>query len=220
MNFRVPPTCNYVQMAAAGRATGVCDRREHTFYFQMPPGITKASMEFSGILSQYQLDFDMVQCTGSFIGWCEYDYNYKSERFQMEREFSRCHRARPHITNHPFRRLNHRLESYNPARPWTVPEPRHNRHSPPHRAHSQIPSGTKPSMRRLRSVSFARNNIPNRSNNAGASISPVRPVNVNIMTPACTTPLICHVRTPTLPGPAAPPPIFTTNTNILPRPHS
>ena len=40
---------NYVQMAAAGRATGVWDRREHTFYFQMPPGITKAFKEFSGI---------------------------------------------------------------------------------------------------------------------------------------------------------------------------
>ena len=121
MNFRVPPTSNYVQMAAAGRATGVWDRREHTFYFQMPPGITKALMEFSGILGHYQSDFDMAQCAGSFVGWGEYDYDYESERFQMEREFSRCYRTRPRITNHPFRRLNHRLESYNPARPWTMP---------------------------------------------------------------------------------------------------
>ena len=26
MSFRIPPTSNYVQMAAAGRATGVWDR--------------------------------------------------------------------------------------------------------------------------------------------------------------------------------------------------
>ena len=93
MNFRVPPSSNYVQMAAAGRATGVWDRREHTFSFQMPPGITRASMEFSGIPGHYQFDFDTAQCTGSFVGWGEYDYDYESERFQMEREFSRCHRA-------------------------------------------------------------------------------------------------------------------------------
>ena len=67
--------------------------REHTFYFQMPPGITKAFMEFSGILGHYQFDFDISQCTGSFVGWGDYDYDYESDRFQMEREFSRCHRA-------------------------------------------------------------------------------------------------------------------------------
>ena len=85
-------------------------------------------------------------------------------------------------------------------------EPRCCRHSPPCRAHSQTPSGTRPSPRRSRSVSFARNNLPNRSNNAGASRSPVQPVNVNIMTPACATPLIWRISTATLPGPAAPPP--------------
>ena len=71
-------------MAAAGRATGVWDRREHTFSFQMPPGITRASMEFSGIPGHYQFDFDTAQCTGSFVGWGEYDYDYESERFQMK----------------------------------------------------------------------------------------------------------------------------------------
>ena len=49
MSFRVPPTSKYIQMAAMGRATGVWDRPEHIFYFQMPPGITKAYIEFSGI---------------------------------------------------------------------------------------------------------------------------------------------------------------------------
>ena len=73
----------------------IWDRREHTFCFQMPPGITKASMEFSGIPGHYQFDFDTAQCTGSFVGWGEYDYDYESERFQMEREFTRCHRTRP-----------------------------------------------------------------------------------------------------------------------------
>ena len=68
MSFRVPPTSKYVQMVAMGRATGVWDRCEHTFYFQMPPGITKAYIEFSGIPGHYQFNFDTSQCTGSFVG--------------------------------------------------------------------------------------------------------------------------------------------------------
>ena len=93
MSFKIPPTSKYVQMASAGRATGVWDRRENTFSFQMPPGITKASMEFSGITGHYQFDFDTSQCTGSFVSWGDYDYDYESDRFQLEREFSRCHHS-------------------------------------------------------------------------------------------------------------------------------
>ena len=115
---------------------------------------------------------------------------------------------RPRITNHPFRRLNHRLESYNPARPWNVAEPRRRCCTPPRRARSNTPTPARPN-RRSRLVSFARNirsPIPNTSRNAGPSRSPVRPVNVNIVMPAYTTPLVRHVRTPTPPRPAAPPP--------------
>ena len=206
MNLRVPPTSNYVQMAAAGRATGVWDRREHTFYFQMPPGITKASMEFSGILGHYQFDFDTSQCRGSFVGWGEYDYDYESDRFQMEREFTRCHSARPCITNHPFWRLNHRLENYNPARPWALSEPRCHHRSRPARVHSYTPTPSTLPTRKSRSVSFARNNnLPNRANIVRESRSPARPVNVNIMTHGCVMP-VRHASTPTPPGPVALPP--------------
>ena len=91
----------------------------------MPPGITKGYMEFSGIPGYYQFDFDMAQCLGSYVNWGDYDYDYESNRFQLEREFSQWGRLRPTITNHLFWRLNSRLENYNPTRPWTVPEPRH-----------------------------------------------------------------------------------------------
>ena len=75
-------------MATVGRATSVWDRCENTFYFQMPPGITKAYMEFSGIPGHYQFDFYMFQCTGSFVSWGDSDYDYESDRFQLERGFS------------------------------------------------------------------------------------------------------------------------------------
>ena len=77
MSFRIPPTSKYVQMATAGRATGVWDKRENTFYFQMPSGITKGYMEFSGIPGYYQFDFDMAQCSGSYVNWGDYDYDYE-----------------------------------------------------------------------------------------------------------------------------------------------
>ena len=117
-------------MATTGRATGVWDRQEHTFYFQLPPGIIKGNMEFSGIPGYYQIDFDTGQCSGSYVKWGDYDYDYESDHFQLEREFSWWGRSQPNITNHPFRRLTSRLEHYNPTRPWTVPEPKHH-HSPP-----------------------------------------------------------------------------------------
>ena len=82
-------------------------------------------MEFTGIPGYYQFEFDTAQCLGSYVSWGDYDYNYESDHFQLEREFSRWGRARPNITNHPFRRLLSRLEHYNPARPLTLPEPRH-----------------------------------------------------------------------------------------------
>ena len=90
--------------------------RKHIWNSQVYQGITN-------------LNFDTAQCTGSFVTWGDYDFDYESDRFQMDREFSRCHRSRPRITNHPFRRLNHRLETYNPARPWTV-SPRRRRRTP------------------------------------------------------------------------------------------
>ena len=69
MSFRIPPTSKYVQMAAMGRASGVWDRQEHTFYFQLPPGITKGYMEFTGIPGYYQFDFDTALCSGSYVKW-------------------------------------------------------------------------------------------------------------------------------------------------------
>ena len=205
MTFRIPPTSKYVQMATAGKATGVWDRRENTFYFQIPPGITKAYMEFSGIPGHYQFDFDTSQCRGSYVNWGDYDYDYESDRFELEREFSRWHHSRPSITNHPFRRLNSRLENYNPARPWTVPETRHH-HSPPRRTHSNSWHAVRPTPHCSRSVSFARN-TPTNPNNVRVSSSPIRPLNVNIMTPGCfMTPFLHHVRTPNPPRPASPPP--------------
>ena len=111
----------------------------------------------------------------------------------------------PNITDHTFRRLCSRLENYNPARPWTVPEPRHHR-SPPHRTCSNSRHAVRPTLHHSRSVSFARD-TPQNPNNMRASSSPIRPLNVNIMTPGCImTPSLCHVRTLTPPRPASPPP--------------
>ena len=96
------------------------------------------------------------------------------------------------------------MENYNPARPWTGPKTRHHWFLS-HRPHSYNRPAARLTLHRSRSVSFARD-TPNRPNNR-VSNSPIRPVNVNIMTPGCVMPPnIRPVRTPTPPRPASPPP--------------
>ena len=54
------------------------------FTVQLPPGITIANMEFMGTPGYYTFDFDTSQCSGSYVGWGDYDF--ESEHYQMERE--------------------------------------------------------------------------------------------------------------------------------------
>ena len=42
-------------------------------------------MEFTGIPGYYQFDFDTAQCSGSYVKWGDYDYDYESDRFQLEK---------------------------------------------------------------------------------------------------------------------------------------
>ena len=144
-------------MAAAGRATSIWDRRENSFVFHLPLGITKGYMEFTGISGYYQFEFDTAQCSGSYVSWRNYDYYYESDHFPIEREYTHWGRARPDITNHSFRWLPSRLEQYNPTRPWTVPEPRH-MHTTPHtyRSPSMVHNIARVSPCRFCSVSFVR----------------------------------------------------------------
>ena len=48
--------------------------------------------------------------------------------------------------------------------------------------------------------------------------SPIRPVNVNIMTPGCVTPTVSHVRTPTPPRQVPPPPYSPPSPRYHPDP--
>ena len=194
-------------MAAAGRAKGTWDRRKNSFIFHLPPGITKSSMEFTDIPGYYQFQFDTTQCSGSYVSWGDYDYNYENDHFQLEKEFSRWGRATPDITNNPFRRLPSTLEHYNPARPWTVPEPRH-RHSPPcrYRSPSVVHNVPRVSPCRSCSVSFVRAAPVIICDRRGLS-SPPRRVNVNIMIPqSMVVPSPLRTRAPTPQRPPSLPP--------------
>ena len=117
MHCKIPPRSKYTYWAAAGRATGCWDCRMNVFKVQLLPGITRANMEFMGTPGYYTFDFDTSQCSGSFVAWGDYDYDYESERYQMEREFDRRHLQRPRRTDYPFRRMNDRFDTYNLARP-------------------------------------------------------------------------------------------------------
>ena len=102
------------------------------------------------------------------------------------------------LPNHLFWRLNSRLENYNPARPWTVPEPRH-RCSPPWRTCSTSHNAARVAPHHSQSVSFVEN-----TPNPNSSLT--RRVNVNIVTPGCVMmPSILHPRGLTPQRPTSPP---------------
>ena len=114
--------------------------------------LPKVIWEFSGIPGYYQFDFDMAQCSGSYVNWDITIMTMGATDFNLK-EFSQWSCSQPNITNYPFWRLNSRLENYNPTRHWTVPEPRH-RCSPPHRTCSTSRNAARQTLCRSRSVSF------------------------------------------------------------------
>ena len=69
MHCKIPPRSKYTYWAAAGRAIGCWDCKMNAFTVQLPPGIIKANMEFMGTPGYYTFDFDISQCSGSFVGW-------------------------------------------------------------------------------------------------------------------------------------------------------
>ena len=156
----------------------------------------------------------MAQCSGSYVNWGDYDYDYESDRFQLDRQFSQWGQSQPTITNHPFQRLNSRLENYNPARPWTVPEPRHHC-SPSPRICSTSHNSARVAPWLSRSVSFARNTL---NHNVRDNSSPTRMVNVNIVMPGCMMmQSILRSRTPTPQRPSSPP-LYTSPYHLDPSP--
>ena len=76
----------------------------NVFTVQLPPGITRANMEFMGTPRYYTFDFDTSQCSGSF-GWdgetMTSIMNQRSSKWRGE--FDRRNLQRPCMTNYMYK---------------------------------------------------------------------------------------------------------------------
>ena len=114
-NFRVPSKSTTMKSATAGKAIGFWNNKDNTFQFKLPPGTCKAETSFMGVTGIHEFYFSKNSSEASHVSWEDYDYEYKSEAYMLDREFTKCGRHPP-IIERPIPRVENMSEFYNPTR--------------------------------------------------------------------------------------------------------
>ena len=116
-----------MKSATAGKAFGFWNNEDNTFQFKFPPGTCKAEISFMGVTGIHEFYFSKNISEASHMSWEDYDYEYKSEAYMLDREFTKCGRHPP-IVERPIPRVENMAEFYNPTRPshFTNLPPPHN----------------------------------------------------------------------------------------------
>ena len=106
-----------MKSATAGKAFGFWNNKDNTFQFKFPPGTCKAEISFMGVSGIHEFYFSKNTSEASHVSWEDYDYEYKSEAYMLDREFTKCGRHPPPIVERPIPRVENMAEFYNPTRP-------------------------------------------------------------------------------------------------------
>ena len=88
-NFRVPSGSTTMKLATAGKAFGFWNNKDNTFQFKLPPGTCKAEISFMGVTGIHEFYFSKNTSEASHVSWEDYDYEYKSEAYMLDREFTK-----------------------------------------------------------------------------------------------------------------------------------
>ena len=115
-NFRVPSGSTTMKLATAGKAFGYWNKKDNTFQFKLPPGTCKAEVSFMGVSGIHEFHFSNNTSEASHVSWEDYDYEYQSEAYMLDREFTKCGRHPP-IVEKPIPRVENMTDFYNPTRP-------------------------------------------------------------------------------------------------------
>ena len=115
-NFRVPSGSTTMKLATAGKAFGYWNKKDNTFQFKLPPGICKAEVSFMGVTGIHEFHFSNNTSEASHVSWEDYDYEYQSEAYMLDREFTKRGRHPP-IVEKPIPRVENMTDFYNPTRP-------------------------------------------------------------------------------------------------------
>ena len=110
-NFRVPSRSTAMKLASAGKAFRYWNKKYNTFQFKLPPGTCKAEISFMGVSSIHEFYFSKNTSEASHVSWEDYDYEYKSEAYMLDREFTK------HVER-PIPRVENMTEFYNPTQPF------------------------------------------------------------------------------------------------------
>ena len=105
-----------MKLATAGKAFGYWNKKDNTFQFKLPPGTCKAEISFMGISGIHEFYFSKNTSEASHVSWEDYDYEYKSEAYMLDREFTK-HGRHPPIVERPIPRVENMTEFYNPTQP-------------------------------------------------------------------------------------------------------
>ena len=101
-----------MKLATAGKAFGYWNTKDNTFQFKLPPGTCKAETSFMGVTGIHEFYFSKNTSEASHVSW--EDYEYKSEAYMLEREFTEHGRHHP-IVEIPIPRVENMTEFYNPT---------------------------------------------------------------------------------------------------------
>ena len=115
-NFRVPTGSTTMKLATAGKAFGYWNKKDNTFQFKLPPGTCKAEVSFMGVSGIHEFHFSNNTSEASHVSWEDYDYEYQSEAYMLDREFTKRGRHPP-IVEKPIPRVENMANFYNPTRP-------------------------------------------------------------------------------------------------------
>ena len=105
-----------MKSATAGKAFGFWNNKDNTFQFKLPPGTCKAEISFMGVTDIHEFYFSKNTSEASHVSWEDYDYEYKSEAYMLDREFTKHGRHLP-IVERPIPRVENMAEFYNPSHP-------------------------------------------------------------------------------------------------------
>ena len=94
-NFGVPSGSTTVKLATVGKAFRYWNKKDNTFQFKLPPGTCKAEISFMGVSGIHEFYFCKNTSEASHVSWDDYDYEYKSEAYMLDREFTKHGRHPP-----------------------------------------------------------------------------------------------------------------------------
>ena len=105
-----------MKSATAGKAFDFWNNKDNTFQYKFPPGTCKAEISFMGVTGIHEFYFSKNTSEASHVSWEDYDYEYKSEAYMLDWEFTK-HGRQPPIVERPIPRVENMAEFYNPTHP-------------------------------------------------------------------------------------------------------